>query len=197
MVGFQRALGSSDPHRSAMQELWHRSPCLELFVSPKFSQAWALSSEKERSCAVQTTQVPSAGNDSLGCSEAGANDVTWVCALRWGRLGCCREDGEVLAPSRRLAGCEEAPVPLLRLRRPAGLVPRASREHHEIPATVLGTHTIYFFIEGKLQNESLPFCGGSLESRAGPSAQTPCFPGQGGCFLKVGKAAASHVACTL
>lgn len=147
VVGFQRALGSSDPHHSAMQELWHRSPFLELSVSPRFSWAWALPSEKERSCAVQTTQVPSAGNDSLGCSEAGANDVTWVCALRWGRLGRCREDGgEVLAPSRRLVWCEEAPVPLLRLRRLAGLVPRASQEHHEIPAAVLGTHTIYFFI---------------------------------------------------
>lgn len=42
--------------------------------------------------------------------------------------------------------CEEAPVPLPRLRRLVGLVPRASREHCEIPSAVLRTHTIYFFI---------------------------------------------------
>lgn len=73
--------------------------------------------------------------------------------------------------------CEEAPVPPLRLRRPAGLVPRAIREHHEIPAAVLRTHMIYFFIERKLQNESLPFCGESLNRQpSGAVSADPAFP---------------------
>ena len=109
VVGFQCALGGSDPHRSMM---WHRSPRLELPIFLRFSRAWALPSE--RTCAVQTTPVPSAGNDPLGCSEVGANGVTRSvhCAgllLRgWRSPGPFQEAGAVQGGCGASAAAQEA-----------------------------------------------------------------------------------------